>query len=107
MTRRRKYSHDVDNNIFIDFLRARAQANFRGEGWEITEQEYFTIWSRDRYLRKGRAALELCMTRQDPTLPWTIKNAMVVTRRLHFQIRSQRYFGDEYWNLYEQAVWRG
>ena len=76
----------ADHRLFNDCQRARAQAWYRGQDWFITEQQYIEIWRKDdRYLRKGRANDQLCMTRIDPDLPWTIDNIEIKTRLEHYK----------------------
>ena len=67
-------------------MKARAQANFRGEEWSLTEQEYISIWREDdRYLHKGRSSESLCLVRDDLEGPWSMDNIMVITRLEHLR----------------------
>lgn len=76
----------VDHKLYTDCLRARAQANFRGEGWEISEQEYIDLWrSEDRYKSKGRSTGCLCLVRIDLEKAWTLDNVHIVERVKHFR----------------------
>lgn len=76
----------VDHRLYTDCLRARAQANFRGEGWEISEQDYIDLWRRDdRYLRKGRTTGSLCLVRIDLEKSWHLDNVEIVERHKHFR----------------------
>lgn len=76
----------VDHKLFNACQRARAQAWFRGEDWEITEQEYIDLWrTDDRYLKKGRHNSDLCMTRRDPFGAWTIDNVQIISRLEHYK----------------------
>ena len=76
----------IDHKLFNDCQRARAQANFRNEGWFITEKEYIEIWrDNDNYLRKGRCSGSLCLVRKDLDLPWTLDNVEIVERVKHFR----------------------
>ena len=77
----------VDHKLWLDCQRARAQANFRGEEWLITEQEYVDIWREgDRYLKKGRTLDGLCMTRIDSTGAWTVDNVEIIPRKDHLKM---------------------
>ena len=76
----------IDNDLYIECQKRRAQAWFRGEEWAITEHEYIKLWRKeDRYLQKGRHSLDLCMSRIDTEKPWTIENIEIITRREHAQ----------------------
>jgi hypothetical protein len=77
---------EVDHKLYVDCLRARAQANFRGEGWEISEKDYIAIWRQDdRYKSKGRGTGSLCMIRIDLEKPWRMDNVMILERVKHFR----------------------
>lgn len=61
------------------FLRAKAQANFRNEGWELTFPEWARAW--DPYWhQRGRGPGQRIMSRKDWRLPWTTDNIMICDR---------------------------
>lgn len=64
---------------YMPFLRARAQANYRGEKWSLTFDQFAALWG-DLWDLRGRASTDYCMTREDPEGPWDTKNARVITR---------------------------
>lgn len=103
MPQQRKYKDPELYSKYIDFLRAKAQANFRKEKWLLTEEEYFKIWNPSRYCRKGRAIEDLCMTRIDFFGPWCKGNVAVLTRALHFKIKSKRVYNLPHEDLYKEA----
>lgn len=74
---------------FVAFGRARAQALFRQEGWEITFEEFQQIWGAD-WPQRGRHSDNLCMTRSDIDLPWSADNVELITRADHNRRCSQR-----------------
>jgi hypothetical protein len=76
----------VDHTLYVQCQRARAQANFRNEDWQITEQEFINIWRiDDRYKLRGRGLNSLCMIRVDTDLPWTIDNVEIISRVEHLK----------------------
>ena len=76
----------IDNDLYIECQRRRAQAWYRKEEWLITEQEYIDLWRTDnRYLKKGRHSENLCMSRVDVEKPWTLDNIEIITRHQHAQ----------------------
>lgn len=99
----RKYQEPLKYKKFIDFLKSRAQANFRKEPWELSEQQFFRIWSDERYLRKGRGSIDLCMTRIDPDDSWREGNIAVLNRRLQIQIRNKRKWNYPCEHLFKDA----
>lgn len=74
---------------FVAFGRARAQALFRGEAWDLAFDQFVQIWGPD-WNRRGRASEDLCMTRADPDLPWSEHNAELITRSEHNRRCSAR-----------------
>jgi hypothetical protein len=80
----------VDNKLFNDWMKARAQAHYFDLAWTITEDEYIAIWRiNNRYLKKGRANDEFCLVRQDYNLGWHMNNVHVITRSEHYKICSK------------------
>lgn len=64
------------------WLRQRAQANFRSEAWTMSFEDFVKIWGTD-WCHRGRASEELCMTRTDYDLPWDLNNVVIVPRHEH------------------------
>jgi hypothetical protein len=88
---------EINHRLYTDCQRARAQARYRGEDWQITEQEYIDLWRQeDRYLNKGRTAASICMCRRDAELPWTTDNIDFVLRIDHLRSTNQQRFGTTY-----------
>lgn len=63
---------------------AKAQANFRGEEWNLSFDEYYNAWN-GLWDQKGRASDDLCMTRIDYDGPWDKNNITIITRKEHCQ----------------------
>lgn len=66
------------------WVQTRTQAEWRGEIWKISWEDWQAIWAGQWHLR-GRTAQSLCITRRDMSLPWTLQNAVLITRRQHGQ----------------------
>jgi len=67
----RKYPDDIDTKLFMDCMRARAQAAYFGQEWTIGEQEYIAMWRHnDLYLHKGRHNHQYCLVRKDYEKGW-------------------------------------
>ena len=65
------------------------QAQWRGEAWTISFEEYKQLWG-EHWHNRGREKGCYCMTRRDPTEPWTPANAQVITREQHARTQSAR-----------------
>lgn len=65
---------------YISWGRSRAQAHYRGETWQLTYEEYCDIWG-DRWCQRGRQGTSLCLTRLDPSRPWSRENSVLQVRK--------------------------
>lgn len=72
----------------LSFCRMRAQAKFRGEGWDLTWEQYQTIWEGKWHL-KGRGTDDLCLTRLDWEGAWTLDNVSLTFRIDHLRKQSK------------------
>jgi hypothetical protein len=73
------------HQLYDPFLKARSQANFRGETWALNFEEFAGLW-KGLWQFRGRASTDFCMTRQDPEGAWDPKNAVVISRRESLQL---------------------
>ena len=62
----------------------RNQAQWRGEQWQLTLEDFIRVWG-TAWPRRGRTIHSDCMTRCDPTQPWSGHNVQIVTRQQHAQ----------------------
>lgn len=83
------------HEIYVSFLRSRAQANFRNEGWTLTYEEYFKLWDKN-WENRGRDRFNVCMSRYDPEQPWDISNTYIRSRydQLLEQAEKRRLWGE-------------
>jgi hypothetical protein len=77
----------------LAYARARCQARYRGEAYELRLDEFMELWS-DYWNEKGRGIDNMCMIRLDKTLPWRWNNVRMVTRRDYLTVEGQ-YFDTE------------
>jgi hypothetical protein len=90
----RRYSDPVDHKLFMNCMRARAQAWYMGLEWTITEDEYIAMWRHnDLYKEKGRHNHEYCLVRKDYEKGWHMNNVEIITRGDHYQICSREKIG--------------
>lgn len=75
-----EYKHDM----YHPWQLSSAQARFRNEGWDLTFQEYYTIWA-PHWPNRGRKSHNVCMTRKDWDDAWTWDNVEIVSRQEHLQ----------------------
>lgn len=90
-TRKRKFNTLAEREQHYSFLRARAQANYRNEPWELSLEEYMQLWKGSWHLR-GRGAEDLVGARLDPELPWCVDNVELMTRiEVNRRARERKY----------------
>ena len=61
------------------WLKARAQAHYRGEQYLITFEDWVELWG-DNWSRRGRGADCLMLMKRRWAEPWTKRNAHLVDR---------------------------
>lgn len=70
------------HSMYIPWLRAKAQCNFRGEEFTLTFDEFYEIWH-DEWPNRGRRADQMCMSRRDGKGAWSKDNVEIITRQEH------------------------
>lgn len=89
-----KYKLFGDDEIMRDkyyaWQKHRAQANFRGETYELTFDEWQQLWPDDLWFKRGRNSEDLCLTRYDFAGEWAIHNVTVCSRKEHFAIKRNQ-----------------
>lgn len=70
---------EMRHDIYNAFLKRKAQANFRNEGWGMVFEEFYDLWKDDWYNR-GRLSHQMCMSRRDDKQPWTRDNTYIRSR---------------------------
>ena len=74
----------VEHKKYRVFIQQRNQANFRKEEWTMTFAEWKSVWDQSgQWENRGRTKDTFCMTRLDVEKPWTVDNAIIVTRHDH------------------------
>lgn len=70
-----------DHEQYQAWLVHKAQANFRGEGHDLSYGEFREAWNTNNHWNnRGRASHNVCMTRYDSSQPWSAKNIVFETR---------------------------
>ena len=93
----RRFPDPIDHERFMAWHKSRQQAIFRNEPWDLTVEDWFELWTKPKWARRGRRRQDLCMIRQDNTISWNIDNCKIVSRlyqlRLYAQIRKAKNHG--------------
>lgn len=56
------------------------QAQWRGEEWNLTFEEWFNAWG-DKIEQRGRGAHQYAMIRVNQSLPWSKDNVTILNRK--------------------------
>lgn len=73
---------EYKHKMYQPWLVAKAQANFRGEEWDLSFEDYYEAWN-GLWDQRGRLSDELCMTRIDYEGAWEKSNIEIITRKQH------------------------
>jgi hypothetical protein len=76
----RKYPEIPTVQWSTRYSRAKAQALFRGEGWQLSPKEFWETWKASG-LTPGPKSTDGCMIRLDKAVAWHVNNVVVVERR--------------------------
>lgn len=75
---------EYKHSMYMPFLRSKAQANYRGEPWELSFDQFYELW-KDEWPNRGRKPDDICMTRNDPDSAWDTSNTILITRSEHLK----------------------
>jgi hypothetical protein len=84
----------VEHKKYKVFIQQKNQAQFRDEGWLVTFEEWKQFWDQSgQWENRGRERGTYCMTRQDWSTPWTVKNIVIVPREVHAKMQADAVAG--------------
>ena len=72
----------VVHRKYLAWLQQRNQAQWRGETWNLSFEEWQALWG-ENWPNRGRERGCYCMTRRDHEAAWDTENAQVITREEH------------------------
>jgi len=76
------------HQMYIPWLKMKAQCNYRKEQWNLPFEDYYTIWN-GYWDQRGRATDNLCMTRTDYDGVWELDNIELITRADHCRRQAE------------------
>lgn len=79
-----KVQGEVPHKQYRCWIQHKNQANFRGEEYDLTFEQYQDLW-KDKWDMKGRDSDSYCLTRVDPDGAWTLNNVEVIDRIEHLK----------------------
>jgi hypothetical protein len=76
------------------WLQQRNQAEWRGEEWDLSFEQWLVLWEPDWHLR-GRERGCKCMTRINWDEAWSADNVEIITREQHARHQRERRLAGE------------
>ena len=87
------------------WARARAQAEYRGEIWDLDFDSFCRIMTEDVWQRRGRDSDSLCLCMYDPEQGWRVGNIALLTRKMMITQAIKRRFGLPWEKYWQDAIW--
>jgi hypothetical protein len=83
-------SDDYVHESHYAYLKHRSQARFRGEDYQLTFEEWHSLWTPETLSQRGRSSESLVLTRINWDLEWSLTNVTLVNRKHHLKLNGQR-----------------
>ena len=64
----------------LAYLRAKAQAKFREEGFELSLDEWYQLWTLENWRKRGKKIGDLILTRKNIDGVWEMGNVVIRER---------------------------
>jgi len=85
-----KYGSDVyTHESHYAYLKHRSQARFRGEDYELTFEQWHSLWTPETLANRGRTIDSWVLTREDWNGSWSIDNVFLTTRKQHLKLSGE------------------
>jgi hypothetical protein len=84
-----KVQGEIPHQQYIAWLRAKSQANYRGEVWLLSFEDFQRLWQ-EHWQFRGRSREDFVMCRDDHEGAWVLGNVQV-TRRYNYLNRQRIY----------------
>lgn len=80
----------IEHDKYYAWQKHRAQARYRKEDYNLSWEDFRTLWPNDMFVQRGRRPDDYCMIRLDSSEPWEPGNVEVVTRLYHLSTQKER-----------------
>ena len=74
---------------YYAYLKHRAQCNYRSESYNLTWEDWQSLWTDELFSRRGRKSDSLVMQRIRTTDPWQSDNVKITFRKPQEQSRKE------------------
>jgi len=79
-----EYKHE----LYYSYLRHKAQAVYRHEQYNLSWEDYESLWTPETFEKRGRGVKSLCLYRIVREDPWEVTNVQICTRREYWDSRK-------------------
>lgn len=81
-----KYVKDYQKTPKGKFIRQKTNAKRRGIPWEMTFEEWWSIWEKSgKWEQRGQGPYNYCMSRKFDQGPYSVNNVTITTSRKNSQ----------------------
>jgi len=77
---------DFTHESHYAYLKHRSQARFREEPYDLTFEEWHSLWTPETLANRGRTIDSWVLTRSDWDGPWSLDNVEIVDRATHLRL---------------------
>lgn len=77
---KRTYPNDFDNERFVAWHKHRCQCRYRKEAYALSVEDWFALWPKKLWERRGRGRNSVCLVRKDNKGSWSLANCEVILR---------------------------
>jgi hypothetical protein len=106
MGKHKMFDNKFTNDRRLAWVRSKAQAEFRGELWNLSWEEFCHFWSNEElWKRRGRHNEDLVLTRYDIDGVWDRTNCCIITRYDHLRSKIDRKLNRDVSEYFKDAIW--
>ena len=80
--RYKRYKDPLLHEMRRAYIRARAQAEYRNQNWDLEFEDYCLLWN-NLWINRGRNGKQLQMCRIDQSKGWFKNNIIIQSRTQH------------------------
>ena len=103
--RPKAYPDEFTQERRLAWVRSRNQARFRDEEWNLSFEEFCSIWSDPAaWSRRGRKGDDLVLTRRNHRGPWNTANVKIISRLNQIRITHAITAGRDYGEYFEESI---
>jgi len=74
----------ICHDKYYAWLKHRSQATYRKEDYELTWDQWESLWPHELFLRRGKGPDSVCLVQLDRSVGWNIDNVEIIVRKTHY-----------------------